>query len=72
METEKVFQMLRIIEICRGYPNLRPIHDFCMKKLEEVAKSLANPPVPSKPTPQPEPEPNPEPGPAPTHPQRRV
>jgi hypothetical protein len=65
METEKVFQMLRIIEIARGYPNLRPIHDFCMKRLEEVAKSILLPP-PQKAEPKPEPEP------APTHPQRRV
>jgi hypothetical protein len=68
MDTEKVFQMLRIMEIARGYPNLRPIHDFCMKKLEEIAKSMLLPPTP--PPQKAEPEPQPEP--APTHPQRRV
>ena len=69
MDTEKVYHMLRIMEICRGYPNLRPIHDFCMKRLEETAKNISSPPTPP---PQQKAEPEPQPEPAPTHPQRRV
>lgn len=60
MDYEHVLCLLRVVDLSRGYPQLKAVHDGALHELEQVASDLAKPkPVVPKREYKPEPRPAP-------------